>query len=137
MQGRLPLHLVSSHNKHWMKFILQVLAVESLAHQQKEIKSVSWHIPSGDFFYPLNQQKRWINKKELKQVSLLPHANLSFSPSSENFSLDLSRIVSTWVTICFCFILTVQTRITVALGCRRTQNHLCFYYYCRIHDILY
>lgn len=39
-----------------MKFILQAQAVESLAHWQKEIKSVSWHISSGDFFYP------WINR---------------------------------------------------------------------------
>jgi len=33
--------------------------------------------------------------------------------------------------------LTVQIR-TTTLECRRTQNHLCFYYYYHhLHDILY
>lgn len=114
MQEKLPLHLLSSHNKHWMKFMLQALAVESLAPQQKRL-NVSLGTSHRGISFIL-----WINRsfgstKRKEAGVFLPHANLSCSPSSENCSLTLQRILSTWVTICFCFILTVQTITTITL----------------------
>lgn len=103
-----------SHNKHWMEFILQALAVESLAPQQKRLKVSLGTSHRGTSFIP------WINRsfgstKRMEAGVFLPHANLSHCPSSENCSLALQRILSTLVTICFCFILTVQTRTTITL----------------------
>lgn len=114
MQEKPPLHLLSSHNKHWMKFILQALAVESLAPQQKRLKVSLGTSHRGTSFIP------WINRsfgstKGTEAGVFLPHANLSYSPSSENCSVALQRILSAWVTICFCFILPVQTRTTITL----------------------
>lgn len=114
MQVKLPLHLLSSHNKHWMEFILQALAVESLAHQQKRLKVSLGTSHRGTSFIP------WINRsfgstKRMEAGVFLPHANLSSSPSSGNCSLALQRILSTLVTICFCFSLAVQTRTTITL----------------------
>lgn len=97
-----------------MKFILQALAVESLAPQQKRLKVSLGTSHRGTSFIP------WINRsfgstKRTEAGVFLPHANLSYSPSSVNGSLALQRILSTWVTIYFSFILTVQTITRITL----------------------
>lgn len=134
MQEKLPLHLNSSHNKHWMKFILQALAVESLAPQQKRLKMSLGTSHRGTSFIP------WINRSfgSTKRME----AGVSFT-SCQSILLPIFRklfFISPKDTqhlgnhlFLLCLDSTNQNNNNP--GCRRTQNHLCFYYYYFIYMI--